>query len=70
MITYNKIGYLQDNDEDAKADMRDVIEKAILSCKVLRNDVSIDTSDVMNDIYFHGEEEAWRTVVENLLIMP
>ena len=21
----------------------------------------------MNDIYFHGEEEAWRTAVENLL---
>ena len=67
LITYNKIGYLQDNDEDAKVDMHDVIEKAILSCKVLRNDVSIDTSDVMNDIYFHGEEEAWRTAVENLL---
>ena len=67
LITYNKIGYLQDNDEDASVDMRDVIEKAILSCKVLRNDVSIDTSEVMSDIYFHGEDEAWRTAIENLL---
>ncbi len=47
--------------------MKPVIEKAILSCKVLRNDITIDTSEVLDNIYFHGEEEPWRTAIENLL---
>ena len=67
LITYNKIGYLEDNDSGDTVPMKDVIEKAILSCKVLRNDINIDTSEVENDVYFHGEKEAWRTAVENLL---
>lgn len=67
LITYNKIGYLQDNDENAYVNMHDIIEKAILSCKVLRNDVYINTSEVLKDVFFHGEEEAWRTAIENLL---
>ncbi len=67
LITYNKIGYLEDNDSGDNVLMKEVIEKAILSCKVLRNDINIDTSEVENDIYFHGEKEAWRTAVENLL---
>ena len=67
LITYNKIGYLEDNDSGDTVLMKDVIEKAILSCKVLRNDINIDTSEVENDVYFHGDEEAWRTAVENLL---
>ncbi len=67
LITYNKIGYLEDNDSGDTVFMKEVIEKAILSCKVLRNDINIDTSEVENDVYFHGEIEAWRTAVENLL---
>lgn len=67
LITYNKIGYLEDNDSGDTVYMKEVIEKAILSCKVLRNDINIDTSEVENDVYFHGEIEAWRTAVENLL---
>ncbi len=67
LITYNKIGYLQDSAVGDNLLMYPVIEKAILSCQVLRNDIKIDTSEVEHDVYFHGEEEAWRTVVENLL---
>lgn len=67
LITYNKVGYLQDNTEGDTVDMHDVIGKVILSCQVLRNDIIIDTSDVTSDVFFHGSEDAWRTVVENLL---
>lgn len=67
LITYNKIGYLQDTCVGDNLLMKPVIEKAILSCKVLRNDISIDTSEVYDDVYFHGEEEPWRTAIENLL---
>ena len=67
LITYNKIGYLQDTSVGDNLLMYPVIEKAILSCQVLRNDIKIDTSEVEQDVYFHGDEEAWRTVVENLL---
>lgn len=67
LITYNKIGYLEDTVEGDNLLMTPLIEKAILSCQVLRNEITIDTSDVDEDVYFHGEEEAWRTAIENLL---
>ncbi|MBR3228446.1 MAG: HAMP domain-containing histidine kinase [Erysipelotrichaceae bacterium] len=67
LITYNKVGYLEDSEEGDHLYMPDVLAKAIVSCQVLRNDVTIVADDIRNDVYFHGEEEAWRTVVENLL---
>ena len=67
LITYNKVGYLEDNSEGDDLYMPEVIAKAIVSCQVLRNDVEIIADDIKDDVYFHGEEEAWRTVVENLL---
>ncbi len=67
LITYNKMGYLTDNaGEGDDLYMPDIISKAILSCRVLRNDIRIDT-EIDDDVYFHGEEEPWRVVVENLL---
>lgn len=66
LITFNKIGYLQDVDKDKKVSMTDIISKAIMSCQVLRNDVEIETN-LSDETYFHGEEEPWRVVVENLL---
>ena len=66
LLTLNKIGYLQDVDESKQVLMADVISKAILSCEVLRNDIEIETS-LNEEVYFHGEEEPWRVVVENLL---
>ncbi|MBO4358349.1 MAG: HAMP domain-containing histidine kinase [Erysipelotrichaceae bacterium] len=67
LITYNKMGYLQDNgDNILNLRMEPIIRKVILAAKVLRNDVKIKT-DIDSDVYFHGEEEPWRVVVENLL---
>ena len=47
-------------------EMAPVIRKAILACQVLRNDITIDTQ-IDETVYFHGEEEPWRVVIENLL---
>lgn len=66
LITYNKIGYMSDNSEGETLKMEDVINKAILSVKVLRNDIRIETN-FDDEVYFHGEEEPWRVVIENLL---
>ena len=67
LITYNKMGYLEDSTEGDHLYMPDVIAKTIVSSQLLRNDVEIIADDIKDDVYFHGEEEAWRTVVENLL---
>ena len=45
--------------------MSAVINKAILSLKVIRPELEISTQ--LEKIYFHGEEDPWRVVVENLL---
>ena len=67
LITYNKLGYLSDSEPGIlNLEMGPVVEKAILGCSVLRNDISIAT-DIEEKVYFHGEEEPWRVVVENLL---
>lgn len=68
LITFNKVGYLEDNKDIGilNLEMAPIVEKAILGCSVLRNDISFAT-DLDESVYFHGEEEPWRTVVENLL---
>lgn len=67
LITYNKMGYLTDTENNLlNLEMAPVVQKAILACKVVRSDVSIET-DIDEDVFFHGEEEPWRVVVENLL---
>lgn len=67
LITYNKFGYLVDTEKGIlNLEMAPVIEKALMGVQVLRNDVEIKT-DVDDKTYFHGEEEPWRVVIENLL---
>ena len=67
LITYNKLGYLSDSNEgELNLKMSPIIEKAIVGCQVLRNDISF-AIDLDENVYFHGEEEPWRVVVENLL---
>lgn len=67
LITYNKMGYLIDTDDNyLNLEMAPVIQKAILACQLLRNDVDIIT-DIDDNVFFHGSEEPWRVVVENLL---
>ncbi|MBR2801807.1 MAG: HAMP domain-containing histidine kinase [Erysipelotrichaceae bacterium] len=66
LITFNKMGYLMDNAEKgASLPMIPVVQKAIMSVKVLRSDIRIDTN--LADVSFHGEEDPWRIVLENLL---
>lgn len=65
LIMYNKMGYLLDNDETSFVEMKSVIEKVIMSLKVIRPEIVINTN--IEEVDFHGEEEPWRIVVENLL---
>ena len=62
--TFNKLGYLVDSESETK--MAPVIEKVILSTEAIRNDIEVKT-DIDDTVIFHGEEEPWRIVVENLL---
>ena len=62
--TFNKLGYLVDSENDTL--MAPIIKKAILSVEAIRNDIDVETN-IDEGVYFHGEEEPWRTVVENLL---
>lgn len=67
LILLNKMGYLQDNiPAGNNLNMNDVIEKAILSLKVVRPEIEL-ISRTDDDICFHGEEEPWRITVENLI---
>ena len=67
LIVLNKMGYLLDECPEGDAlDMNAVIEKAILSLKVIRPEIHfIRTLD--EGVKFHGEEDPWRIVVENLV---
>ncbi len=66
LITFNKLGYLVDDLEDGdNLPMRPIVQKAILSARVIRKDVHFETE--LEDINFHGAEEPWRIVVENLI---
>ena len=67
LITFNKLGYLVDDASPGdNVNMRDVIQKAILSAKVIRKEIAFET-EIDEEVYFHGEEEPWRIVVENLI---
>jgi two-component system sensor histidine kinase CssS len=67
LITYNKMGYLVYHDRDIlNLEMAPVIQKAILAASVIRSDVKIIT-ELDDKVYFHGDEEPWRVVIENLL---
>ena len=67
LIALNKMDYLLDSCEPGDhLNMSQVIDKAILSLKVVRPEIRIET-DVDKTVCFHGEEEPWRIVVENLM---
>lgn len=67
LIILNKMGYLLDTcAEGDTLDMNAVIEKAILSLKVVRPEIQI-ISNTDKNVKFHGEEEPWRITVENLI---
>ncbi len=67
LIVLNKMDYLLDDcPEGETLNMNEVIEKAILSLKVVRPEIEI-RSETDGIVKFHGEEEPWRITVENLI---
>lgn len=66
LLLLNRVGYLASTQgDDIKANMKKVIEKAILSLKVVRPEIKIQAN--VEDVEFVGLEESWTVVVENLL---
>ena len=67
LITYNKLGYLVDNgDNILNLKMAPIIEKAIMATNAMHSNIEIVT-DIDDKVCFHGEEEPWRVVIENLI---
>lgn len=67
LIMLNKMDYLEDNgDEDTKADMNVVIDKAMQALIAIRPEIAF-SKKADEDVYFHGMEDPWRIVVENLM---
>ena len=66
LIVLNKMGYLLDNIEPGNnLNMQEVIEKTFISMKVIHPEIQIIKK--LEDVKFHGEEEPWRIVIENLV---
>ena len=66
LIVLNKMGYLVDNGEVGQnLNMKSVIEKVIISLKVVKPEIELKIN--LKETYFHGDEEPWRIVVENLI---
>ena len=67
LIILNKMGYLLDDCEEGETlPVADVIDRTILSLKVIRPEISF-IRELDENVKFHGEEEPWRIVVENLI---
>lgn len=67
LIALNKMDYLLDDcPEGDTLHMASVIDKVLLALKVIRPEIEFET-DVDDTVYFHGEEDPWRIVVENLV---
>ena len=67
LITLNKMGYLLDDcPEGDTLNMNDVIDKVLLSLKVIRPEITFER--IMDpEVFFHGDEDPWRIAVENLI---
>lgn len=48
-----------------KVEMKNIIESVILNMKFIRNDIEIET--FLDDVFYLGEAESYRILVENLL---
>jgi two-component system sensor histidine kinase CssS len=67
LIVLNKMDYLADRcPEGNNLNMKQVIDKVLLSLKVVRPEISFDLQGD-DTVCFHGEEEPWRITVENLI---
>lgn len=67
LIMLNKMDYLEDDgDEDVRTHMNPLVEKVMRDLSVIRPEIEL-LSDAESDVYFHGMEDPWRIVVENLI---
>jgi two-component system sensor histidine kinase CssS len=67
LIILNKMDYLKDDiDPDVSVDMNEIIDKVILSLKVVRPEITLN-KEAEPGVRFHGTEEPWRIVIENLI---
>lgn len=67
LIILNKMDYLKDTVEEGNhLNMNKIIDKALLSLKVVRPEINF-ICELDEEVCFHGEEEPWRIVVENLI---
>ncbi|MBR2794139.1 MAG: sensor histidine kinase, partial [Solobacterium sp.] len=62
-----KMDYLLDECEEGEhLNMNEVIDKVLLSLKVIRPEITFEW-DMDKNVMFHGDEDPWRIVVENLV---
>lgn len=67
LIALNKMGYLLDTTaEGDNLNMNEVVDKVLLSLKVIRPEITFERQ-MEGKVFFHGEEDPWRIVVENLV---
>jgi len=67
LIALNKMDYLLDECEEGEhLNMNEVIDKVLLSLKVIRPEITFER-DMDKNVLFHGDEDPWRIVVENLV---
>ena len=65
LLLLNRVGYLVTNESTGSSNLKEVIDKTLLSLKVLRPELQIRTN--LTDAVYYGDEEPWRVVIENLM---
>lgn len=65
LLLLNRMEYLVSSSEDSSVDLKLVLEKTLLSLRVVRPEIEIITE--LESSIFKGEEESWRVVCENIL---
>lgn len=65
LLLLNRMEYLTSTSENQKVDLKEVVEKTLLSLKVVQPNIEIITD--LTSSLFDGEEESWRVVCENIL---
>ncbi len=66
LLLLNRMGYLIAEDKgNDKTDMKEVVEKVVLSLKVIKPAIRLRTD--LTSCSYYGSEEPWRVVIENIL---
>ena len=67
LLFLKRLDYMMDQtkDTDKTTNMKETIEKVLLSLKMIRPEVTIDYD--LQEAIFKGDDESWRVVIENLI---